>query len=76
VARSGADRGSNSPFAASRVAADLVNALPAVGMLLGAVLGAALGWLNPDASPVSFGGIGIAVGLVLGIFLRRVFRRE
>jgi len=76
VARRAEDRGSNTPFAGSRVGADLVNALPAVGMLLGAVLGAVLGWLNPDASPVSFGGIGIAVGLVLGIFLRRVFRRE
>jgi hypothetical protein len=34
-----------------------------------------LGWLNPDASAVSFAGLGICAGLVLGIFLRAVFRR-
>jgi hypothetical protein len=55
--------------------ADLVNALPAIGMLLGAVVGAALGWLNPDATFVSFGGIGIVAGLVLGLLLRGAFRR-
>ena len=43
-------------------------------MIGGAVLGAGLGVLNPDASAVLFGGIGIVVGLVLGLFLRVVFR--
>jgi hypothetical protein len=32
--------------------------------------------LNPDASAVSFAGIGIGVGLVLGIFLRVVLGRD
>jgi hypothetical protein len=45
-------------------------------MVVGAVVGAGLGMLNPDASAVSFGGIGIVVGLVLGLFLRVVFRRD
>jgi hypothetical protein len=67
---------SNLPYARRRLRADLVNALPAIGMLLGAVLGAGLGLLNPDASAVSFAGIGIAAGLVLGIFLRLVLRRD
>ena len=42
-------------------------------MIVGAVLGAGLGLLNPG-SAVLFGGIGIVVGLVLGLFLRVVFR--
>ena len=41
-------------------------------MIIGAVAGAGLGLLNPDASAVGFAGIGIAVGLVLGLFLRVV----
>jgi hypothetical protein len=67
---------SNQPYARRRLRRDLVTALPAIGMLLGAFAGAGLGLLNPDASAVSFAGIGIAVGLVLGLFLRVVFRRD
>lgn len=65
---------SNLPFSRHRRRADLVSAFPALGMILGAVVGAALGLLNPDASAVLFGGIGIAAGLLLGLFLRVVFR--
>lgn len=67
---------SNTPFSRRHFRRDLVTALPAVGMILGAVLGLVLGLVNPDASAVEFAGIGIAVGLVLGIFLRAVFRRD
>ena len=66
---------SNTPFSRKRLRDDLVTSLPASGMILGAVLGAGLGLINPDASAVAFGGIGIVVGLVLGLFLRAVFRR-
>jgi hypothetical protein len=66
---------SNDPFSRQRARRDLVSALPAVGMILGAVLGAVLGLVNPDASTVSFAGIGIGVGLVLGLFLRWVLDR-
>ena len=66
---------SNTPFSRKRLRDDLVTALPAVGMIVGAVLGVVLGLINPDASAVGFAGIGIGVGLVLGIFLRAVFRR-
>ncbi len=54
---------------------DLVSSLPAAGMIIGAVAGAGLGLLNPDASAVGYAGVGIAVGLVLGLFLRVVLRR-
>jgi len=67
---------SNSPFSPRRRREDLVSSLPAVGMILGALLGAGLGMLNPDASAVAFAGVGIGVGLVLGLFLRVVFRRR
>jgi hypothetical protein len=67
---------SNQPYSRRRLRTDLVTALPAIGMLLGAVLGAGLGLLNPDASAVSFAGIGIGVGLVLGLFLRVVLKRD
>ena len=76
MARGVGNRGSSSPFSPGRVRADLVTGLPALGMVVGAVLGAGLGMLNPDASAVAFGGIGIAVGLVLGLFLRVVFRDD
>jgi flagellar motor component MotA len=66
---------SNVPFSPNRVRADLIRALPAIGMILGAVLGVVLGLLNSDASAVAFAGIGIGAGLVLGVFLRAVFRR-
>ncbi len=67
---------SNQPYSPRRRRADVVNALPAVGMLVGALAGLVLGLVNPDASAVSFAGIGICVGLVLGAFLRLVFRRD
>lgn len=65
---------SNTPFSRKRFRDDFVSSLPAVGMILGAVAGVVLGLINPDASAVAFAGIGIGVGLVLGIFLRAVFR--
>ena len=65
----------NQLYSPTRRRADVVAALPAIGMLLGAVAGLVLGLVNPDASAVSFAGIGICVGLVLGAFLRLVFRR-
>jgi hypothetical protein len=65
---------SNNPFSRRRFRHDFVGALPAVGMILGALAGLALGLVNPDASAVAFAGIGIVVGLVLGIFLRWTFR--
>ena len=66
---------SNQPYSRRRLGTDLVSALPAIGMLLGAFAGAGLGRVNPDASAVAFAGIGIAVGFVLGLFLRAVLRR-
>jgi hypothetical protein len=66
---------STNPFSRRRLRQDLVAALPAAGMIIGAVAGAGLGMLNPDASAVGFAGIGIAVGLLLGVFLRVVLRR-
>jgi hypothetical protein len=62
------------PFSRHRRRADLVAALPAFGMIVGAVLGAGLGLLNRDASAVLFGGVGIGAGLLLGLFLRVAFR--
>ncbi len=67
---------SNQPFSPKRRRDDIVSALPAIGMMLGAVGGLVLGRLNPDASAVGYAGIGIGVGLVLGIFLRLVFGRD
>jgi Na+/proline symporter len=69
-------RVSNTPFSRKRFRDDFVAALPAVGMIVGAVLGVALGLINPDASAVAFGGIGIGAGLLLGVFLRVAFRRD
>jgi hypothetical protein len=66
---------SNTPFSPRRARADLVSALPGIGMILGAVAGVLLGLVNPDASAVGFGGVGSATGLVPGLFLRVVFRR-
>jgi hypothetical protein len=67
---------SNLPYSRRRLRDDLVTALPAIGMIVGALAGAGLGLLNPEASAVNYAGIGIAVGLVLGLFLRVVFRRD
>lgn len=67
---------SNQPYSRRRLRTDLVGGLPAIGMIIGAVLGVGLGLLNPDASAVSFAGTGIVVGLVLGLFLRVVLRRD
>lgn len=67
---------SNTPFSPKRFRDDFIAALPAVGMIVGAVLGVVLGLVNPDASAVAFGGIGIGAGLLLGVFLRAVFRRD
>ena len=66
---------SNNPFSRRRRAADLVDSLPAVGMILGALGGLGLSLFDPQASAVSFAGLGIGVGLVLGLFVRTVFRR-
>ena len=65
---------SNSPFAPKRAKGDVLNALPAIGMVVGAVLGVALGMLRGEGGPVSFGGVGIAVGLVLGLVGRALLR--
>ena len=66
---------SNMPFSRRTLRDDLVSALPAIGMIVGAVAGAGLGLLNPDASVVGYAGVGIGAGLLLGLFLRVVFRR-
>ena len=65
---------SNSPFAPKRAKGDLLNALPAIGMVAGAVLGALLGALQGVGGPVSLGGAGIAVGLVVGLVARAPLR--
>ncbi len=66
---------SNVPFSPRRARRDLVTALPAIGIILGALGGLVLGLVNPEASAIAYAGIGIGVGLVLGVFLRAVFRR-
>lgn len=65
---------SNSPFAPKRAKGDVLNALPAIGMVVGAVLGVVLGMLRGEGGPVSLGGAGIAVGLVLGLVGRALLR--
>ena len=64
------------PFSRRRLRRDLVSALPAIGMILGAVAGAGLGLLNPTRPRSASPAMGIGAGLVLGLFLRVVFRRE
>jgi hypothetical protein len=66
----------SNPFSRRRARQDLIGSLPAIGMILGALGGAGLGLLNPDASAVEYAGLGIAAGLVLGIFLRLVWHRD
>lgn len=58
---------SNSPFAPKRAKGDVLNALPALGMVAGAVIGVTIGALQGVGGPVSLGGAGIAVGLLLGL---------
>jgi hypothetical protein len=65
---------SNSPFAPRRTKGDLLNALPAIGMVTGAVVGALLGAVQGVGGPVALGGAGIAVGLVLGLVGRALLR--
>lgn len=67
---------SNSPFAPRRVQHDLRNALPALGMLLGAAVGVGLGFVRGVGGPVALGGAGIAVGLCLGLVLRVLLPRR
>jgi hypothetical protein len=64
---------SNSPFSPRRARADLVAALPAVGMVLGGVLGVLVGLTQGVGGPVSMGGVGIAAGLLVGWLLRIAF---
>lgn len=65
---------SNSPFAPKRAKGDLLNALPAIGMVVGAVVGVLLGTAQGVGGPVSLGGAGIVVGLVLGLVGRALLR--
>lgn len=64
----------NSPFAPKRAKRDLLNALPAIGMMVGAVLGVLLGAVRGVGGPVSLGGAGIALGLCLGLVGRTLLR--
>ena len=66
---------SGAPFSPRRRRDDLVNALPALGMVLGAALGAVLGLLRGVGGPVALGGTGIVAGLVLGLLLRASLSR-
>lgn len=59
------------PFSPQRAARDLLDALPAVGILLGALGGALVGALDPAGSVVTGAGIGIVAGLCLGLLVRR-----
>ena len=59
------------PFSARRARSDLVDALPALCMVLGAVLGAGAGAFRElSGGAVTGGGLGIVIGLVLGLLLR------
>jgi hypothetical protein len=61
---------SNNPFSPRRARADLVAALPALGMFLGAVTGVLVGLTRGVGGPVSMGGVGLAAGLLVGWLLR------
>ena len=65
---------SNSPFSPRRARADLLHALPALCMLAGGVVGALAGFAHGPGGPVSLGGLGIGVGLVVGLLLRVALR--
>ncbi|HEX4976359.1 MAG TPA: hypothetical protein VFV40_00710 [Nocardioides sp.] len=66
---------SGAPFSPRRRRDDVVNTLPALGMVLGGTLGALVGLLRGVGGPVSLGGAGIAVGLVLGLLVRAFLSR-
>jgi hypothetical protein len=51
----------------------VLNALPALGMVVGALLGFVAGWFVGVGGPVALGGVGIVAGLLLGIVGRSVF---
>ena len=63
----------NSPFSPRRARDDVLNALPAIGMVVGAVVGVLLGALQGVGGPVSLGGLSIVVGLLLGVVGRALF---
>lgn len=67
---------SDRPFSARRARRDLVNAMPALGMVVGAVAGAVAGATQGSAGTVTGGGLGIAGGLVVGLVGRWLFRQE
>ncbi len=58
----------NDPFSPSRRRADLVNALPALGLILGAVVGVAV-------AAVPGAGAGLVAGLLVGLAARLWLRR-
>lgn len=65
---------SNSPFSPRRARRDLLNAMPALCMILGAVAGAIAGAIQ--GGTVTGGGLGIVGGLVVGLAGRWLFRRD
>lgn len=67
---------SDRPFSARRVRRDLVNAMPALGMVVGAVAGALAGAGQGSSAAATGGGLGIAGGLVVGLVGRWLFRPE
>ena len=64
------------PFSPRRRRGDVVNTLPALGMVVGAALGALLGLLRGVGGPVTLGGAGIVVGLVVGLLVRAYLTRD
>ncbi|MGZ8750393.1 MAG: hypothetical protein ACXWYP_05865 [Pseudonocardia sp.] len=64
----------NSQPSPPRSRTDLVARLPAVGMFVGAIAGGLGGMAQGVGGPVSMGGLGIGVGLVVGLLLRVAFR--
>ena len=66
---------SNTPFSARRLRHDFLDALPAVGIVLGAVVGVLVGAVVAGWSMVASGGIGILAGLVLGVLFRSASKR-
>lgn len=67
---------SNGPFSSRRARRDLVNAMPALGMVLGAFAGAVAGATQGSGGTVTGGGLGIAGGLVVGVAGRWLFRQD